>query len=152
MNPHRRGPHGRRAPRVLCRQTRPAANGAQTEAALAIEKAFAINATPERIYAALERELAEASTEADGAFEVLRREPGRSLELRVTIGDVPCWLTYQIAAKDGYTEVSGRLTPFGLRYLLFRTITLGLRDQGFALALVQGLVNLKEALEAEDDT
>ena len=116
-----------------------------------IEKAFAIHATPERIYAALDEELSEAAAESDGGFEVLKRDPGRSFELRVTIGGVQCWLTYRIEPKEGYTEVSGRLVPFGVRYLLFRTITLGMRDYGFAMALVQGLSNLKEALESSDE-
>ncbi len=116
-----------------------------------IEKAFAIHASPERIYAALEDELREAEAESDGGFEIIERDPNRSLELRVTIGGVPCWLTYRLEPKGEYTEVSGQLIPFGLRYLLFRVITLGQRDYGFAMALVQGLSNLKEALESPDD-
>jgi hypothetical protein len=113
-----------------------------------IEKAFAIEASPERIYAAIDEELREAADESDGAFEILRREPGHSIELRVTIGGVPCWLTYTISPKDGYTEVSGQIIPFGFRYALFRIITLGMRDYGFALALAQGLSNLKDVLES----
>jgi len=116
-----------------------------------IEKAFAIHASPERIYAALDEELSAAAADSDGEFEILKRDFGRSFDLRVTIGGVPCWLTYRIEPKGEYTEVSGRLTPFGLRYLLFRTMTLGMRDYGFAMALVQGLSNLKEALESPDD-
>ena len=116
-----------------------------------IEKAFAINASPGRIYAALDEELSGAAAESDGEFEILKRDPGRSFELRVTIGGVPCWLTYRIEPKGEHTEVTGQLIPFGLRYLLFRTITLGMRDYGFAMALVQGLSNLKEALESPDD-
>jgi hypothetical protein len=113
-----------------------------------IEKAFAIEASPERIYATINEELREAADEADDAFEVLKREPDHSIELRVTIGGVPCWLTYTISPKDGYTEVSGQIIPFGFRYALFRIITLGMRDYGFALALAQGLSNLKDALES----
>jgi len=116
-----------------------------------IEKAFAIHASPERIYAALDEELRAAAADSDGEFEILKRDFGRSFDLRVTIGGVPCWLTYRIEPKGEYTEVTGQLIPFGLRYLLFRTITLGMRDYGFAMALVQGLSNLKEALESPDD-
>ena len=116
-----------------------------------IEKAFAIHASPERIYAALDEELREAAAESDGGFEILKRDPGRSFELRVTIGGVPCWLTYRIEPKGAHTEVSGQIIPFGFRYALFRIITLGMRDYGFAMVLVQGLSNLKEALESPDD-
>jgi len=116
---------------------------------LPIEKAFAINASPREIYAALESDLQGAAEHAGDTFEVLRREPDRALELRVTIGGVPCWLNYSLEPKDGYTEVSAVLTPYGLKYGLFRILTLGLRDQGFALTLVQGLANLKEAVEGE---
>lgn len=118
---------------------------------MSIEKAFAIHASPERIYAALEEELRVAAAESDDACEILESVPNRSFELRVTIGGVQCWLTYRLEPKEGYTEVSGRLMPFGWRYLLFRVITLGQRDYGFAMALVQGLSNLKEALESPDD-
>lgn len=116
-----------------------------------IEKAFAIRVGADRIYAALDDELTEAAAESDGGFEILKRDPGRSFDLRVTMGDIPCWLSYRIEPKGDYTEVTGQITPFGLRYLLFRIVTLGMRDYGFAMALVQGLSNLKDALESPDD-
>src|SRR5512146_2690573 len=87
------------APRVLCRRTRPAANAGYRREPLPIEKAFAIHATPERIYAALDDELREAEAASDGEFEILKREPGSSFDLRVNIGGVPCWLTYRIEPK-----------------------------------------------------
>lgn len=113
-----------------------------------IEKAFAIRATPPEIYAALERDI-EAALHADGGgqFEVLRRERDREIELRVSISGFPCWLTYRLDPKPDHTEVVALLTPFGFRYTFFRMITFGLRDQGLEFALVQGLVNLKEAVE-----
>jgi len=114
-----------------------------------IEKAFAIEASPYDIYAALERDLSGASEHAGETFEVLRRDPGRAIDLRVTMAGVPCWLTYRIEPRETYTEVVALLTPFGLKYTLFRIMTLGLRDQGFEVALVQGLANLKEAVESE---
>lgn len=116
---------------------------------MSIEKAFAIRAAPETIYAAIERDLAGASDHAGSTFEVIGRDPPRSIELRVTVGGVPCWLTYRLEPKEDYTEVAATLVPFGLKYTLFRLITFGLHDQGFALALVQGLTNLKEAVEGE---
>lgn len=112
-----------------------------------IEKAFAINASPHVIYAALERELGDASEHAGSTHEVLRRDPGRTLALRVTIGGVPCWLTYQLQPREDHTEVIAQLQPFGWRYTFFRIITLGMRDGGFEIALVEGLANLKAEVE-----
>jgi hypothetical protein len=84
-SPRRRRRRGR-TPRVLCRQMRQSANAGETEASVPIEKAFTIRATPEEIYAALERDLADASAHAG-------RRSGcgasrRLLELRVTIGNI----------------------------------------------------------------
>lgn len=115
-----------------------------------IEKAFAIEAPPERIFAALETELREAAPGAADAFAVLRSDPPRALDLRVTIGGVPCNLSYRLAAKQGHTEVAGVLQPYGWRYTAFRIVTLGMRDQGFEIALVEGLRNLKAAVEGRD--
>ncbi len=115
---------------------------------MSIEKVFAIKATPFAIYHALDRELTSAEAGDAEGFEVLRRDPGRSFKLRVTMGGIPCWLTYTMRPTGpDQTEVSASLTPYGLKYTLFKIITLGMRDQGFALALVQGLANLKAELE-----
>ena len=114
---------------------------------MSFEKAFAIHAPPEAIFEALERELGEAAPDAGGTFEVLRRDPPRAIDLRVTIGGMPCWLTYLIEPKQEHTEVTARLTPFGWRYLAFKIITLGMRNDGFEIPLVEGLANLKAAVE-----
>ena len=114
---------------------------------MAIEKAFAIHASPYDIYAALERDLADAGAHGGSTFEVLRRDPGRSIDLRVTIAGVPCFLTYTLKPKTDHTEVVATLVPYGWKYVLFQIITLGLRSDGFQLALVQGLSNLKEEVE-----
>jgi hypothetical protein len=106
-----------------------------------------MHAPPEAIFEALERELGEAESDAGGTFEVLRREPPRAIDLRVTIGGMSCWLTYELEPKQGHTEVTARLTPFGWRYLAFKIITLGLRNDGFEIPLVEGLANLKAAVE-----
>lgn len=114
-----------------------------------IEKAFEIKAQPAVIYEALEREL-EDSAEEEGsgkAFEILERVPPRSISLRVTIAGMPCWLTYRLIPRGDATEVAATLQPFGMRYALFRIMTLGMRDQNFAVPLVEGLVNLKAAVE-----
>ncbi|HYM15737.1 MAG TPA: hypothetical protein VEZ14_09265 [Dehalococcoidia bacterium] len=113
---------------------------------MSVEKAFAIRAAPDVIYAAIERDLADAER-TGGTFEVLRRDPPRAIELWVRVGGVPCWLGYTLERKPEYTEVSARLIPSGLKYAAFRIMTLGLHDGGFAVALVQGLTNLKHAVE-----
>jgi hypothetical protein len=115
-----------------------------------IEKAFAINAQPQTIYDALTRDLREADAHRGDTFEILREDPPRSIDLRVTIGGVSCWLTYRLEPRGDHTEVIGVLTPFGVRYMFFKFVTLGLRDQGFEIALVEGLANLKAEVEAED--
>lgn len=114
---------------------------------MSIEKAFSIRARPEAIFAAIESDLADATQHEGATHDVLRRDPPRSIELRVTISGMPCWLTYVLEPREDDTEVSARLTPYGWRYTFFRIMTFGLRDQGFQFALVQALANLKEAVE-----
>ena len=116
-----------------------------------IEKVFAINAPPREIYAALERDLESARDHAGDTFEVTSRDPYRSMQLRVTIGNVPCWLTYTIDERGDHCEVTATLVPFGWKYTLFKIMTLGLRDQNFEIALVEGLVNLKAAVEGGEE-
>ena len=105
---------------------------------MAIEKAFAIQASPYDIYAALERDIGDAGAHDGGTFEILRKDPGRSIDLRVTIAGVPCYLTYTLKPNAEHTEVVATLVPFGWKYVLFQIITLGLRSDGFSIALVQG--------------
>src|SRR5438105_14515147 len=98
---------------------------------MSIEKAFAINAPPEAIFAALTDELDQAAGESDGSFELLRSNPPESIDLRVTIGGVPCWLTYRLEPKPDHTEVLAVLPPFGLHYTVFRTTTPGSAHPGY---------------------
>jgi hypothetical protein len=112
-----------------------------------IEKVFAINAPPSAIFAAIERDLADASEYEGTTHEVLVRDPDRAIELRVTIGAIPCKLRYTLEEKAEYTEVTGTIVPYGWRYAAFRIITFGLRDTNFAVALVQALANLKAEVE-----
>jgi hypothetical protein len=117
------------------------------------EKAFAINASPERIYAAIERDLVSAAQHEGDTFEVLSRDPPRSINLRVTMGGVPCWLTYRLQPRDNHTEVTAVVTPYGWKYALFKIIRFGMGDQGFDVALIEGLANLKAEVEdTESDT
>src|SRR5207248_9197670 len=86
---------------------------------MSIEKAFAIHAAPEAIFAALTDELDKAAGESDDTFEVLRLNAPESIDLRVTIGGVPCWLTYRLEPTPDHTEVIPVVTPFALKYTLF---------------------------------
>ena len=113
---------------------------------MAIEKAFAINAPPEAIWRALMQELAEGEP---NSFEIERSEPNERLTLRVQVGAFPAWITYRLIPKEGHTEVVAVLQPSGFRYVLYQIITLGRGNTGFEMALVQGLANLKAAVEGD---
>ena len=112
-----------------------------------IEKVFAIEGSPRAIFAAIDRDLAEASEYAGHTYEVLRRDGDRSIDLRVTIGAIPCRLRYVLQPRDGVTEVKGLIEPYGWKYAAFKIMTFGLREQNFAIALVEALANLKAAVE-----
>lgn len=115
---------------------------------MAIEKAFAIDAAPAEIFAALDRELSAASEYAGDTHEVLRRDPPRSIDLRVTISGMPCHLSYRISERaEGGCEVVATVQPYGWKYGLFRVMTFGMHDGGFAVTLVHSLANLKAAVE-----
>jgi hypothetical protein len=116
---------------------------------MAIEKAFAIRATPQAIFAAIERDLGSAAAHEGDTYDVLHRDPPVSIDMRVTIGMIPCRLRYSLEPRDGHTEVTGTLYPYGWQYAAFRTITFGMRDANFAVALVESLANLKAAVEEE---
>lgn len=109
-----------------------------------IEKAFAIRASPERIWEALIGEMAAAEP---GGHTVELADPPRLLALRLAIAGVPARLSYRIAPQANYTEVAARLEPSGLRYALFQFFTLGRFGSGFEVLLVEGLANLKRAVE-----
>jgi hypothetical protein len=116
-----------------------------------IEKVFEIRGSASDIYGALLRDVASASAYESSLFEVIDRERDRRLHLRVTIGFVPCYLTYVIdEQEDGTTsEVTAQLDPYGWRWVVFQAATLGLRRQNFEMVLVQGLANLKAEVEGD---
>jgi hypothetical protein len=116
---------------------------------MTIEKAFAIKASREAIYALLEGDLASAEAYAGKTHAVLSRRPPESLELRVTLGIVPCRLMYRLLERDGQTEVVATVEPYGWRYAIFQLATLGLRRSFFEFALVDALANLKSAVESQ---
>jgi hypothetical protein len=114
-----------------------------------LEKAFAIHATPEQIWRALTGELDVAD---DGAYEIERSVPNELLSLWVTVqAGIRARLTYTITPQGEYTEVSATMEPEGLRYALFRMLTLGRAEVNYEIALVEGLANLKRAVEEQTE-
>ena len=115
---------------------------------MTLEKAFAINATPEAIWRALtgELEVADAAT-----YTIERAIPNEQLSLWVNLmGGVRAVLSYTLVPRDGHTEVVATMVPQGLRYAIFRIITLGRADTNYEIVLVEGLSNLKAAVEGGD--
>lgn len=112
---------------------------------MAIEKAFAINAPPADIWEKLTGELQVGD---DQQYRIQRAIPNELLELWVEFGgEVQAALTYRLIPRDDYTEVVATLSPMGFRSLLSRIVTLGRSDTNYEMMLVQGLSNLKQAVE-----
>jgi hypothetical protein len=109
-----------------------------------IEKAFAIEAEPSVIWDALWSELSEGE---EGAFAVEESHRPHMLSVRVRLGGLPALLTYRIEGKDGHSETSATLEPLSFKYNLYQFLTLGQSRRNYELILVQGLANLKEAVE-----
>lgn len=113
---------------------------------MALEKAFAINAEPAAIWRALTGELQVADA---SAYQIERTIPNEELALWVEIqGGIRALLTYRLIPRKDHTEVVATMEPQGLRYAIFRVITLGRADINYELALVEGLANLKRAVES----
>jgi hypothetical protein len=111
-----------------------------------LEKAFAINATPEAIWRALTGELQVG--DASG-YEIEESVPNERLSLWVDVQPgVRARLTYAITPRGDHTEVAATMEPEGLRYTIFRMITLGRAEVNYELMLVEGLANLKSAVES----
>lgn len=112
---------------------------------MALEKAFAINAEPPRIWDALVSEFRLAN---EGAYEVEQSIINEYLALRVKFQDgIEAQITYRLIPKDDHTEVVASMQPEGLRYAIFKMITLGRADINYEMGLVVGLSNLKAAVE-----
>ena len=113
---------------------------------MTIEKAFAIEAEPAVIWEALWADL----TSGDGSVFTLEGSQWPSwLALQVRLSSIPCRLTYRIKQQQDFCEVSALLEPTGLRYSLSLLLTFGHIRRNFEMLLVQGLANLKEAVEGE---
>ncbi|MBI4570688.1 MAG: hypothetical protein HY723_01960 [Chloroflexi bacterium] len=111
-----------------------------------IEKAFAIHAEPAAIWRTLHSELDAAAGE--GGYEIDQAVPNELLSLWVEIQrGIRANLTYRLIPRDGHTEVVATMYPQGLRYAIFRILTLGRADTNYELLLVEGLANLKRAVE-----
>ncbi len=116
---------------------------------MALEKAFAIKAEPREIWDALTGELQVAD---ESAYEVERAVPGEFLSLWVDLqGGVRANITYTLIPRDGHTEVVATMAPEGLRYALFHILTFGKGDTNYEMILVEGLANLKRAVEGGDE-
>jgi hypothetical protein len=111
---------------------------------MAIEKAFAINATPAAIWDALWSDL--------GAGEQCRYSVEQSnwpnrFTLRLDLAGLPCLLSYRIVQRPQDCEVAATIEPLSRRYNLYQLLTFGHLRRNYEMLLVQGLVNLKQALE-----
>ena len=116
---------------------------------MALEKAFAIKASPQEIWDALTGELEVSDATS---YEVERAVPGELLSLWVNLQDgIRANITYKLIPRDDHTEVVATMVPEGFRYTLFRILTFGKGDTNYEMILVEGLANLKRAVEGGDE-
>jgi hypothetical protein len=109
-----------------------------------IEKAFAIDAKPEEVWAALWRDL---SAGDKSLFAIEHSNWPSLLTIQVRLAGLPVRLTYRIESREGQSEVSAALEPLSARYWLYQGVTLGHFRRNYEVLLVQGLANLKQSLE-----
>jgi hypothetical protein len=114
-----------------------------------MEKAFAIHAEPPKVWDALVSEFTLADRDS---YEVEKSIINEFLALRVTFQDgIQAQITYRLIPKDDHTEVIATMHPEGLRYAIFKMITLGRSDINYEMGLVVGLSNLKAAVEGNGE-
>jgi hypothetical protein len=109
-----------------------------------IERAFAINADPETIWAALWHDLSQGDAEL---FDVESSTWPRSLSLRVDLGGMPSRLTYTIVPRSDDTEVALLAEALSWRYAMYQVLTFGHYRRNLELMLTVALSNLKSAIE-----
>ena len=112
-----------------------------------IEKAFAIKASPTVIWQAItgELELGDKSV-----YDVERAVTNQSIALWVKLqGGIRARLTYRLVPREEHTEVVATMEPEGIRYAFFKMLTFGRANLNYEIALVEGLSNLKRAVEDE---
>jgi hypothetical protein len=111
-----------------------------------IERAFAIEADPETIWAALWDDLSQGDA---AVFDVESSTWPRSLSLLVNLGGMPSRLTYSIEPREGHTEVALLAEALSWRYALYQVLTFGHYRRNLELMLTVALSNLKTAIEGE---
>lgn len=113
-----------------------------------IEKVLAIKAQPSNVWKALAGELDIASPQD---LRVEELSPNRRLVVHVRLaGGIPARVSYQLTGREGLTEVTALLEPYGFRYRLISLMTLGRSDSGYEVALAEGLLNLRQAVEGAE--
>ena len=117
---------------------------------MAVEKAFAINAEPPKIWEELTKEIGLAE---DGVYTIEESIVNEYLELRVKFQDgIEAHISYRLIPRDDHTEVVATMHPEGLRYAIFQMITFGRSNINYEMGLVVGLANLKAAVEGTEDS
>ena len=116
---------------------------------MAIEKAFAINAEPPKIWDQLTKEIGLAD---EGVYEIDESIINEYLALHVKFLDgIEAQISYRLIPRDDHTEVVATMHPEGLRYSIFQMLTFGRSNVNYEMGLVVGLANLKEAVEGNGD-
>jgi hypothetical protein len=110
-----------------------------------IEKVFAIEAQSVAIWDALWGDMAQGEA---SRFRIERSNRPSLLVLQVDMAGIPARLTYRILEGEGSCEVSAALEPLSTRYFWLQILTFGRLRAQYELTLVQGLANLKQAVEA----
>ena len=117
---------------------------------MAVEKAFAINAEPPKIWEELTKEIGLAE---DGVYTIEESIVNEYLELRVKFQDgIEAHISYRLIPRDDHTEVVATMHPEGLRYAIFQMSTFGRSNINYEMGLVVGLANLKAAVEGTEDS
>jgi hypothetical protein len=118
---------------------------------VSIEKAFAVQAPPERIWDALWADLHDGE---DAQYQLESSSWPNKLHLRVDMSGMPCLLTYTLTPmrEEGFTEVAASLEPLSRRYSLYYLLTFGHIKRNYEMLLVSGLVNLKAHVENQAPT
>ena len=104
-----------------------------------------IKAEPANIWRALTGELEVAD---EGHYSIEQAIPNELLSLWVDLqGGISALVTYRLIPRDDHTEVVATMEPQGFRYAIFRILTMGRADINYEMVLVEGLANLKAAVE-----
>ena len=112
------------------------------------ERAFAINASPEKIWRALIEEV--YGGVESGHVAIIQETPPRFLKLNVRLSrGLTVGYQYKLILSESYTEVSVSVEPYGIRYVLGNIFSFGRGITPHMLAATQGLANLKASVESD---